>query len=85
LARPARYNAFIEMVRLEIAGAAPLARPEVRVGSEDAVRVTVVVDRREQAAVGSVLERLLQGVEIHSTVIDEGSSEVPPPPGEERD
>jgi hypothetical protein len=72
-------EAFTEMVRVEIAGVAALARPEIRVGAEDDVTVTVVVDRRDQAAVGSILERLLQDVDISSTVIDEGRDQFDEP------
>lgn len=71
-------EAFTQMVGVEIARVAALARPEVRVGADDAVTVVVVVERRDQAAVGSILERLLQDVDISSTVIDEVSAELRP-------
>lgn len=71
-------EAFTQMVRVEIASVAAPAQPVVRVGAGDDVTVTVVVERREQAAVGSILERLLQDVDISSTVIDEDSSELRP-------
>jgi hypothetical protein len=75
----AESEAFSEMVWVEVTGIAQQARPEVHVGTDD-VRVRVVVDRREQAGVGAVLERLLQDVDIHSTVIDQDSPEPPPTP-----
>jgi hypothetical protein len=62
---------FAEMVRVEIGHIAPAARPEIQVGPDDAVSVTVELDRADQADVGSVLERLLQEPRIESRVIEE--------------
>jgi hypothetical protein len=66
-------DAFAEMIRTEIAHVVPTARPDVRIGSDDAVAVSVVIDRRDQADVGDVLERLLQEPQIQSSVLDEAS------------
>jgi len=64
-------DAFSQMVQTEIAHVAPAARPETRVGADDAVAVTVELDRRDQSAVGEVLERLLQGIRIESSLLDD--------------
>ena len=64
-------DAFSQMVQTEIAHVAPAARPETRVGADDAVAVSVELDRRDQSAVGEVLERLLQGIRIESSVLDD--------------
>lgn len=64
-------TAFCEMVRVEIAHVAPAARPEVRVGADDAVSVTVELDRNDQTGVGELLERLLQQPRIESSVLEE--------------
>ena len=64
-------DAFSQMVRTEIAHVAPAARPETRVGADDAVAVSVELDRRDQSAVGEVLERLLQGIRIESSLLDD--------------
>ena len=64
-------DAFSQMVQTEIAHVAPAARPETRVGAGDAVAVSVELDRRDQSAVGEVLERLLQGIRIESSLLDD--------------
>jgi len=64
-------DAFSQMVQTEIAHVAPAARPETRVGADDAVAVSVELDRRDQSAVGEVLERLLQGIRIESSLLDD--------------
>jgi len=64
-------DAFSQMVQTEIAHVAPAARPETRVGADDAVAVSVELDRRDQSAVGEVLERLLQGIRIESALLDD--------------
>ena len=64
-------DAFSQMVQTEIAHVAPAARPETRVGADDAVAVSVELDRCDQSAVGEVLERLLQGIRIESSVLDD--------------
>jgi len=64
-------DAFSQMVQTEIAHVAPAARPETRVGADDAVAVSVELDRRDQSAVGEVLERLLQGIRIESSLVDD--------------
>ena len=63
-------EAFAEMVRVAVAGAAEHARTKVQVGADDAVRIEVVVDRGLQSAVGEALEHLLVHPEIQSAVID---------------
>jgi hypothetical protein len=63
--------AFSEMLRVEIAQVAPAARPEIQVGPDDAVSVSVELDRADQAGVGDVLERLLQEPRIESSVVEE--------------
>jgi citrate lyase gamma subunit len=63
-------EAFAEMVRVAVAGAAEHARTKVQVGAEDAVRIEVVVDRSLQSAVGEALAHLVAHPEIQSTVID---------------
>ena len=67
----AEADAFSQMVQTEIAHVAPAARPETRVGADDAVAVSVELDRRDQSAVGEVLERLLQGIRIESALLDD--------------
>ena len=64
-------DAFSQMVQTEIAHVAPAARPETRVGADDAVAVSVELDRRDQSAVGEVHERLLQGIRIESSLLDD--------------
>ena len=64
-------DAFSQMVQTEIAHVVPAARPETRVGADDAVAVSVELDRRDQSAVGEVLERLLQGIRIESSLLDD--------------
>jgi uncharacterized protein (DUF111 family) len=64
-------TAFAEMLRVEIGHVAPTARPEIRVAGDDAVSVSVELDRDEQAGVGDVLERLLQAPRIESALLDE--------------
>jgi hypothetical protein len=64
-------TAFTEMLRVEIAHVAPAARPDVRVGPDDAVSVSVELDKDEQAGVGDALERLLQDPHVESSLLDE--------------
>ncbi len=64
-------DAFSQMVFTEITHVAPAARPETRVGADDAVTVSVDLDRSDQSAVGEVLERLLQGIRIGSSLLDD--------------
>ena len=64
-------DAFAEMIRTEIARIAPLAHPEIGVAQDDAVAVTVELERRDQADVGEALERLLQDATVESTLVDE--------------
>jgi hypothetical protein len=49
---------------------APAARPTILVGADDAVTVSMELDRADQAAVGDVLERLLREVKIQSAVLE---------------
>jgi hypothetical protein len=64
-------DAFAELVRTEIAHVAPAARPDIAVGADDAVTVTVELDRHDQGAVGDLLERLLQEPRVESFVLDD--------------
>jgi hypothetical protein len=64
-------DGFAELVRTEIAHIAPAARPDIAVGTDDAVTVTVELDRADQGTVGELLERLLQGPRIESSVLDD--------------
>jgi hypothetical protein len=64
-------EAFSQMVATEIGHIVPTARPETRVGADDAVTVTVELDRGDQGAVGELLERLLQEPRIASTVMED--------------
>ncbi len=64
-------DGFSELVRTEIAHVAPAARPEISIGADDAVTVTVELDRGDQSAVGELMERLLQAPRIESTVLDD--------------
>jgi hypothetical protein len=41
------------------------------VGADDAVSVTVELDRDDQAGVGELLERLLQRPRVESSVLEE--------------
>ena len=72
-------EAFGAMVGVAIAGVAEHARPKVRVGADDSVRIEVVVDKRLQSDVGEVLEQLLSYAVIESAVIDQDGHELPPP------
>jgi hypothetical protein len=63
-------DAFAEMVRVTVAGAAEHARTKVQVGADDAVRIEVVVDKSLQSDVGEALSHLVAHPEIQSTVID---------------
>jgi hypothetical protein len=63
-------EAFAEMVRVAVAGAAEHARTKVHVGGDDTVRIEVVVERRLQSDVGEALAHLLVDPEIQSAVID---------------
>ena len=71
-------EAFAEMVCAAITGVADHARPDVRVGADDSVRVEVVIDKRLQSEVGEVLEQLLSHAVIESFVLDEDGHEVHP-------
>jgi hypothetical protein len=71
-------EAFAQMVGAAITGVADHARPEVRVGADDSVRVEVVIDKRLQSEVGEVLEQLLSHAVIESFVLDEDGHEVHP-------
>ena len=51
------------------------AFPDVRVGSEDAVRIEIVLDRELQSDVGEALEPLLADPQITSTVLVETGDE----------
>ncbi|MEP6641699.1 MAG: hypothetical protein ABJB93_07295 [Gaiellales bacterium] len=64
-------EAFAEMVRVAVTGAAEHARTKVQVGADDAVRIEVGVDRSLQADVGEALAQLVLHPEIQSTVIDD--------------
>lgn len=64
-------DGFAELVRTEIAHLVPTARPEVAVGADDAVTVTVELDRADQGAVGELLERLIQEPLVESSVLDD--------------
>ena len=72
-------EAFVEMVCAAITGVADHARPEVRIGADDSVRVEVVIDKRLQSEVGEVLEQLLSHAVIESFVLDEDGHELHPP------
>jgi hypothetical protein len=63
-------DAFAEMVRVAVAGAAEHARTKVQVGADDSVRIEVVVEKGLQSEVGEAVEHLLQHPEIQSTVVD---------------
>jgi hypothetical protein len=65
---------FSEMVRVEIAKVAPAARPDIRIGQDDAVSVSVELDRDDQAGVGDLLERLLQDARVESSVLEDPES-----------
>jgi hypothetical protein len=67
-------DAFAEMVRTEVTHIAPAARPDTRVGQDDAVTVTVELDRSDQMAVGELLERLLQEPHVESSLLDDEQS-----------
>jgi hypothetical protein len=63
--------AFAELVRTEVARVAPRTRPEIGVAADDAVTVSVELDRTDQGAVGELMERLLQEPRVESTVLDD--------------
>jgi hypothetical protein len=64
-------DAFTDLVRTEIGHVAPAARPTIRIGPDDAVAVSVELERDDQSDVGKVLGRLLQDVAIESSVLDD--------------
>ena len=64
-------DAFAEMVSTKISHVAPAARPDTRVGQDDAVTVSVELDRGDQSAVGEVLERLLQEPRVESSLLED--------------
>ena len=47
------------------------AFPDVKIGSEDAVRIEIVLDRELQSDVGEAIARLLADPHITSAVVDE--------------
>jgi len=66
---------FAELVRTTVGRVTDRAFPDVRVGSEDAVRIEIVLDRELQSDVGEALEPLLADPQITSTVLDETGDE----------
>jgi hypothetical protein len=64
------------MVRTTVGHIDPHARPDVRVGADDAVRIELVVERSLQIRVGEALEQLLTEAHISSAVLED-----PPPAG----
>jgi len=66
---------FAELVRTTVGRVTDRAFPDVRVGSEDAVRIEIVLDRELQSDVGEALEPLLADPQITSTVLVETGDE----------
>jgi hypothetical protein len=62
---------FAELVRTTVGGVTDRAFPDVKVGSEDAVRIEIVLDRELQSDVGEAIARLLADPHITSAVVDE--------------
>jgi len=66
---------FAELVRTKVGGVTDRAFPDVKVGSEDEVRIEIVVDRALQSDVGEAIEPLLAEPEITSAVLDDEGGE----------
>jgi hypothetical protein len=66
---------FAELVRTRVGAVTDRAFPDVKVGSEDEVRIEIVVDRALQSDVGEAIEPLLADPEISSAVLDEAGTE----------
>jgi len=64
-------EAFAELVRTTVGHIDPHARPDVRVGADDAVRIELVVERSRQIPVGEALEQLLTEAHISSAVLED--------------
>ena len=62
---------FAELVRTRVGGVTDRAFPDVKVGSEDAVTIEIVLDRELQSDVGEVIEPLLADPQITSAVLDD--------------
>ena len=62
---------FAELVRTTVGRVTDRAFPDVKVGSEDAVRIEIVVDRTLQSDVGEAIEPLLADPQITSAVLDD--------------
>jgi hypothetical protein len=62
---------FAELVRTTVGSVTDRAFPDVKVGSEDAVRIEIVVDRTLQSDVGEAIEPLLADPQITSAVLDD--------------
>jgi hypothetical protein len=62
---------FAELVRTTVGGVTDRAFPDVKIGSEDAVRIEIVLDRELQSGVGEAIEPLLADPHITSAVVDE--------------
>lgn len=62
---------FAELVRTKVGGVTGHAFPDVKIGSEDEVRIEIVVDRALQSDVAEAIEPLLADPEVTSTVIGE--------------
>jgi hypothetical protein len=68
-------SGFAELVRTKVGGVTDRAFPDVKVGSEDEVRIEIVVDRELQSDVGEAVEPLLADPEITSAVLDDEGEE----------
>jgi hypothetical protein len=62
---------FAELVRTKVGGVTDRAFPDVKVGSEDEVRIEIVLDRELQSDVAEAIEPLLADPQVTSAVLDE--------------
>jgi hypothetical protein len=62
---------FAELVRTRVGGVTDRAFPDVKIGSEDEVRIEIVVDRALQSDVAEALEPLLADPHVTSAVLDD--------------
>jgi hypothetical protein len=66
---------FAELVRTRVGGVTDRAFPDVKIGSEDDVRIEIVVDREFQSDVAEALEPLLAEPQVTSAVLEEEEGE----------
>jgi hypothetical protein len=66
---------FAELVRTKVGGVTDRAFPQVKIGSEDEVRIEIVVDRALQSDVAEAVEPLLADPRVTSAILDDEGEE----------